>query len=233
MNKYLKQLIEKYEQKSLWDIRARNGQKAMLMPVNEWLDAFNHPMDNECFAAYRTPRNIHSSHKIQGLMTHDKKYFLYEGTPRYENVPNFKEPVTFIFIKELDNLYDSMGYAEDYLYIRSRVPEVNKGTFSVSHAYIAYSILTTYANFNDIGGYTDFLNRYTGENGDILCRSKKVNQALNLALNKILKTESDFKQLEWTTYSEDEEKAPLFYVDTTKSYTNKFTRIYIDGGIYE
>ena len=45
MNKYLKQLIEKYENKSLWDLRASHGQKAMLMPVKEWLEIFNNPLD--------------------------------------------------------------------------------------------------------------------------------------------------------------------------------------------
>ena len=58
MNKYLKQLIEKYENKSLWDLRALHGQKAMLMPVKEWLEIFNNcvissPVSFLCSSALR------------------------------------------------------------------------------------------------------------------------------------------------------------------------------------
>ena len=236
MNKCLKQLIEKYEQRAFWDIRARSGQKAMIMPLKEWLDVFNNPTDNECFAAYRTPENSVSSFKIQGVMTQDKKYFCYEGTPRYINLFNSDEPVTFVFINEVNFLQDSLGYAQSYLYIRSRIPENNKKTFSIVHSDITYKYLLNYPNFKDIKGFDDFLNRYTDEHGVDLCREKGVTKAVNLYLNRRLKNEDDFKNIEWTLYTEsqpDSLRANLFYVDNTKSYTDKFTQIYLDGGIYE
>ena len=233
MNKCIKQLINKYEQKELWDLRATNRVKAMILPVKDWLEVFNNPTENECFAAYNSPQTSVDNHKIQGVMTQDKKYFLYEGTPRYENVLGVEEPVTFVFIRDLDHLHDSLGYAQDYLYVRSRVPEVHKNTFSIAQTYIAYTILLTYPNFSDINNYNDFLNRYTGEYGDTLCKSKGVNQALNLVLNKRKKDEDDFQLSEWEIYSEEPINRRLFYVDTTKQYTTKFTKIYLDGGIYE
>ena len=235
MNKCLKQLIDKYEQRAFWDIRARHGQKAMLMPVKDWLEVFNNPTDHECFAAYKTLLNA-DSFKIQGVMTQDKKYFCYEGTPRYINVCGFNEPVTFVFISNVDLLEDALGYAPCYLYIRSRIPEEKKKTFSITHTNIAWKYLLNYPNFNDIKGFDDFLNRYTDEYGVQLCKDKGVNKAIDLYLNRRLKQEDDFKNIEWTTYSEvvlDALKANLFYIDNTKKYTNKFTKIYLDGGIYE
>ena len=234
MNKYLKQLIEKYEQTNLWDLRALKGQKAMLMPLSEWLDIFNNPLENGCFAAYRTPDNSVNSFRIQGVLAQNKEYFCYEGTPRYTNVCGFEEPMTFVFIDKTNVFQDAMGYSNNYLYLRSRVPESHKKTFSLVHTNIIFKYVTNYANFDDILGYDDFINRYTDENGAILCKQKAINKAIDIYLKQRLKNESDFLNIEWTLYSEDEPKfSKHFYVDNTKSYTNKFTKIILDGGIYE
>ena len=174
MNRCLKQLIEKYEQRAFWDIRARYGQKAMIMPVKDWLEVFNNPSDNGCFAAYRTLDNAVDSFKIQGVVTQDKKYFCYEGTPRYENILNFSELVTFVFITDSNFLQDALGYSQSYLYTRSRVPENKKKIFSPVHTNIIYQYLCRYPNFKDIKGYDDFLNRYTDEYGEELCKENKV-----------------------------------------------------------
>ena len=236
MNRCLRQLIDKYEQRAFWDIRARHGQKAMIMPVKDWLDVFNDPQEHECLAAYKSLPNNSDTFKVQGVMTQDKKYFCYEGTPRYINVCGFEEPVTFIFISDVNLFDDSLGYAPSYLYIRSRVPENKKKTFSIVHTNIAWKYLLNYSNFNDIKGFDDFLNRYTDEHGVQLCQEKGVNRAIDLYLTRRLKNEEDFKNIEWTFYTEvelDWLRSNLFYVDSTKEYINKFTKIYLDGGIYE
>ena len=228
MNNYLKQLIEKYEQKTLWDIRARSGQKAMIMPLIEWLDIINHPLENNCFAAYRTS----SEHKIQGLITQDKRFFISEGTARYQNICEQDKSFTFILISDMNSLFDSAGYSEEYLQVRSRVAEGKRNVFSSNHTFLTYKILRTFKNFNDITNYSDFINRYTGELGEKLCKQKGVNRALAVQLNKILKDENDFNQLEWTLFEEDE-KHNLFYHDSNNKYTTRFSKIWLDGGVYE
>ena len=234
MNKYLKQLIEKYENKSLWDLRALHGQKAMLMPVKEWLEIFNNPLDNNCSVAQRVPIPSKDTYRIQGVMTTDNKYFCYEGTPRYSNIPGFDDTMTFVFIDNIKVFQDSMGYAQDYLYLRSRIPESHRKTFSTAHTDIMFQYLTKIPNFGDIKGYDDFLNRYSDESGVLLCRQKAVNKAVDIYLKRRLKNEDDFKNIEWTIYSEDNSKLErTFFVDNTKSYTDKFTQIILDGGIYE
>lgn len=229
MNIYLKKLIQEYENRAKWDIRAINAVKAMLFPVAEWLSIFNNPTDNSCFAAYRSTDD--RSHKIQGVMTQDKKYFFYEATPRYSNIEDYSQLMTFVVISELNPLTDSLGYAQDFLYIRSRVPLLHKKSFSTVHTYLAYSILVVYPNFKDIKSYDDFLNRYTGENGEIICRQKKVNQALNLKLSQRLKSEYDIQNIDWIYPDRDSTRS--FYIDTSISHINKFTQIFLDGGIYE
>jgi hypothetical protein len=232
MNKYLEQLITRYENKSEWDIRAISPVKAMIFPVSEWLSIFNSPTENNCFAAFGETSD--PSHKIQGLITQDKKYFIYEATPRYTNVVNISDLVTFIAIRKSNMLTDSLGYAQDYLYARSNVPIENRKTFSTVHTYLSYSILCMYPNFNDITSYNDFLNRYLGEHGEMLCSKKKATQALNLKLAQRLKSEYDFQNIDWVTYTtENNAYNTYFYVDTTKSYINKFSKISLDGGIYE
>ena len=78
------------------------------------------------------------------------------------------------------------------------------------------------------------MNRYSDEPGVLLCRQKAVNKAVDIYLKHRLKNEDDFKNIEWTTYSEDNSKLErTFFVDNTKSYTDKFTQIILDGGIYE
>ena len=68
----------------------------------------------------------------------------------------------------------------------------------------------------------------------LLCRQKAVNQAADIYLKRRLKNEDDFKNIEWTIYSENKSKLErTFFVDSTKSYTDKFTQIILDGGIYE
>ena len=63
---------------------------------------------------------------------------------------------------------------------------------------------------------------------------KAVNKAVDIYLKRRLKNEDDFKNIEWTIYSGDKSKLErTFFVDNTKSYTNKFTQIILDGGIYE
>lgn len=228
MNKYLKQFIEKYDARNLWDIRAVSNQKAMLIPLKEWLNVINHPTDNLCFAAYRT----YKEYKVQGVITQDKKYFLYEGSARYNNILNYKDPVTFVFISELNNLSDCMGYSPDYLYIRSRVPEEKKNVFSNVHTYIIYEILKGYNNFSDIVDYQDFIQRYTGEYGIKLCNSKGINQAISVILNQNKVEEVDFKSLDWEVY-QDELKVPYFYPTKKDNIVNKFTEMWLDGGIYQ
>ena len=229
-NKYVKQLIDKYESQYLWDIRARSTHnKCLFIPVSEWLSVMNFLHSNDCLPAHRTNGEC----EVQGICTQDKKYFLCENTCRYKNSQK-GTLYTFIEISEFVNNRDCIGYSKDYLLIRNML-DISKGyTFSNYHTYIAYDILKRYPNFNDITSYIDFISRYVGPNGADLCARKGVRQALNIVLNNTLKDEVDFKQLSWEVYSEvsfDELKNNLFYHDVSKKYTDKFTTIRLDGGL--
>lgn len=228
-NKYINQLIDKYEATQLWDIRTRHiPNKYFLMPVSEWLSIMNNLAANTCLPAFRNFGEC----KVQGICTPDKKYFLYESTCRYKNSKN-NILNTFISISEFLQ-DDSTGFSEDYIYIRNLLDDTDKKSFSNYHTYLAYNILKKYPNFKDISSYKDFISRYVGVNGESLCKDKGVLQALWVVLNNTLKDEIDFKQLSWETYSEvslDELKANLFYHDANKTYIDNFTSIVLEGGL--
>lgn len=231
MNKYIKQLIDKYEAQGLWDIRARNNDKAMLVPVNEWLSVFNDPTSHNGEPAYR----INETMPIQGILI-NSSYFLYECTARYTGVVGYKEPVTFVLISP-KSYNDVLGYHPLYVTARSALPSGVRKHFSFIHTQIACNMLMKYPNFNDIKSYPDFIYRYVGDSGASLCKRKGVFQALQLQLSTLLKDEIDFKQLEWEIYEDAPQQRPRFYLYTKthltckEGITTKYSKVFLDGGL--
>lgn len=224
MNSYIKQFIEKYECRGMWDLRAKSIEKAFKFPLDIWLDIMNSPNDNGVWAAYR----FHGDHKVQGILSQDRKYFLYECTPRYADNTDY---FTFILISPANFAVDNLGYSDEYLYIRDIVENVE--TFADSHTYMAYDILRRNENFKDITTYREFLTRYVGVNGAPLCTRKHVHKILSEALGERLNTLYDFNHLEWETYQEVVKDALKMYFTPKFVEESKDRSIWIDCGLYE
>ena len=81
---------------------------------------------------------------------------------------------------------------------------------------------------------SDNIKLFEKETKDIDHYRTKIKNIIKELYDQIIKNEDDFKNIEWTIYSEDNSKLErTFFVDNTKSYTDKFTQIILDGGIYE
>ena len=224
MNQYIEHFINMYECKGMWDTRSKSIEKAFQFPLDAWIDITNNPKENNVWAAYR----FYGDHKVQGILSQDRKYFLYECTPRYANGSNY---FTFILLSPANFAVDNLGYSDEYLYIRDIVENVK--TFADSHTYMAYSILKEHENFQDITSYREFLTRYVGINGAPLCTRKHVHKILSKVLGERLNSMYDFNMLEWETYREvvKDELKPYFSPKFMEN--NNDMSIWIDCGLYE